>query len=77
MLNIFGLLSNLVGLVLLFLFGMPFRVATGGKPVTWIPSNIDLQVKKWDDIYGVLGWMGLAAIVFGTLLQMLATLERR
>jgi hypothetical protein len=45
-LNIFGLLSNLAGVVLLFLFGMPFRVATGGKPVTWITSNIELQVKK-------------------------------
>ena len=32
-LNIFGLLSNLGGVVLLFLFGMPFRVATGaGRP---------------------------------------------
>jgi hypothetical protein len=76
-LNIFGLLSNLAGVVLLFLFGMPFRVATGGKPVTWIMSSIDLQVKKWDDIYSVLGWIGLTAIVFGTLLQMLATLEWR
>ncbi len=76
-LNIFGLLSNLGGVVLLFLFGMPFRVATGAKSVTWIMANVELQVKKWDDIYGVLGWVGLAAIVFGTLLQMLATLERR
>jgi hypothetical protein len=76
-LNICGLLSNLAGVVLLFLFGMSFRVATGGKPVTWITSNVDLQVKKWDDIYSVLGWIGLTAIVFGTLLQMLATLEWR
>jgi hypothetical protein len=76
-LNILGLLSNLAGVVLLFLFGMPFRVATSGKSVTWITSNIDLEVKKWDDIYSVLGWTGLTAIVFGTLLQMLATLERR
>ena len=56
---------------------MPLRVAPSGKSVTWIPSNIDLQVKRWDDIYSVLGWIGLAAIVFGTLLQMLATLEHR
>jgi hypothetical protein len=74
MLNIFGLLSNLAGVFLLFLFGMPFRVATGGKSVTWITSSIDLQVKKWDDIYSVLSWIGLAAIVFSTLLQVLATL---
>jgi hypothetical protein len=55
----------------------PFRVATGGKTVTWITSSIDVQAKKLDDVYTVLGRIGLLAIVFGTLLQMLATLERR
>ena len=44
MLNIFGLLLNLFGVVLLFLFGMPFHVAAGGKAVTWTTSNIDVQV---------------------------------
>jgi hypothetical protein len=29
-LNIFGLIFNLAGVVLLFLFGMPFRIASGG-----------------------------------------------
>jgi hypothetical protein len=76
-LNMFGLLFNLAGVVVLFLFGMPFRVATGGKTVTWITSSIDVQAKKLDDVYTVLGWIGLLPIVFGTLLQRLATLERR
>jgi hypothetical protein len=76
-LNVFGLIFNLAGVVLLFLFGMPFRIASGGKTVTWTTTNIDLQVRKLDDIYSVLGWIGLLAIVFGTLLQIWATFERR
>jgi len=72
-LNIFGLLLNLFGIVFLFLFGMPFRIATGGTAATWSTSNIDVQVKKIDDLFSVLGWIGLLAIVLGTLLQMLAT----
>jgi hypothetical protein len=75
--NILGLLLNLAGVVLLFLFGMPFRVPTGGKVVTWTTASIDIQVKKLDDLYSVLGWIGLSAIVLGTLLQIMATLERR
>jgi hypothetical protein len=76
-LNIFGLLLNLAGIVLLFLFEMPFRVATGSKTVPWTTSSIDVQVKKLDDIYTVLGWIGLLMLVLGTLLQILATLPRR
>jgi hypothetical protein len=76
MLNFFGLLSNLIGVTLLFLFGLPFRIATGGQTVTWTTSNIDLQVKKLDDLFTVVGWIGFLAIVFGTLLQMLATLRK-
>lgn len=77
MLTIFGLLLNLAGIVLLFLFEMPFRVGPGVKPVTWSMSSFDLQVKKLDDIYTVFGWIGLLALVLGTLLQMLARLPRR
>ena len=69
--TIFGLLLNLVGVVLLFLFGMPFRVAIGGT------SNLDVQVKRIDDLFSVLGWIGLLAIVLGTLFQILARLPKR
>lgn len=76
-LNVFGLLLNLAGVVLLFLFGMPFRIAISGKALTWTTSNIDLEVKKLDDLFSVLGWIGLLAIPLGTLLQVWATVERR
>jgi len=72
-----GLLLNLVGVIILFLFGMPFRIASSGKALTWTMSNIDLQTKKLDDLNSVLGWIGLAAIVLGTLLQILGTPKRQ
>jgi hypothetical protein len=56
---------------------MPFRVAIGRKTVAWTASNIDIQVKQLDDIYTVLGWIGLLTLVLGTLLQILAALPRR
>ena len=77
LMNILGLFSNLGGVLLLFVFGMPIRVATGGGPVTWSTSNISYQIRKFDDIYSALAWIGLGLFVFGTLLQALATLERR
>jgi len=77
-LNVFGLFFSLGGVLLLFLFGMPIRVETGGgTPVAWSTSAIHLQVKKFDDIYNALGWIGLLAIIFGTLLQAVAVLERK
>jgi len=74
-LKIFGLLLNLVGIVLLFLFEMPIRVATASRTALWTTS-IDVQVKNLDDIFTTLGWIGLLALVLGTLLQVLATLPR-
>ena len=76
-LKIFGLLLNLASIMLLFLFEMPFRVATGSKTVPWTTSSIEVQVKKLDDIYTVLGWIGLITLVLGTLLQILGPLPRR
>jgi len=76
-LKIFGLLLNLAGIVLLFLFELPFRVTTASKTVPWTMSSIDVQVKKLDDIFTVLGWIGLLAIILGTLLQILAVLPQR
>lgn len=73
-LNVFGLLG---GVLLLFLFGMPMRVASGDRVAGWALMSIDLQTKKFGDLYSVLSWMGLGALVLGTLLQLWATVERR
>jgi hypothetical protein len=76
-LKILGLLLNLAGIVLLFVFEIPFRVATVSKTLPGTISSIDIQVKKLDDVLTVLGWIGLLAIILGTLLQILAALPRR
>jgi hypothetical protein len=77
LLDILGLFSNLGGVLLLFVFGMPVRVETGGTTVTWTTSNINYQIRRFDDIYSALAWLGLGFIIFGTLLQAIATLQRR
>ena len=76
-LNVFGLLLNLGGVLLLFLFGMPMRLASSDKVASWALTSIDLQTKKFGDLYSLLSWMGLGALVLGTLLQLWATVERR
>jgi len=68
--------SNLGGVFLLFVFGMPVRVETGGTTVTWTTSSINYQIRKSDDIYSALAWFGLGFIIFGTLLHAVATLQR-
>ena len=77
LLNILGLFSNLGGVLLLFLFGLPVRVATGSTTMPWSTSSFSYQIKKFDDIFNALGWFGLGFVVFGTFLQALATLERK
>ena len=77
LLNILGLFSSLGGVLLLFMFGMPVRVGTGGTTVTWTTSSINYQIRKFDDIYSALAWFGLGFIIFGTLLQAIAALQRR
>lgn len=76
-LNIFGLFFNLGGVLLLFVFGMPIRVATGGNIATWATADVHFQILKFDNIYNSLGWIGLLAIIFGTLLQAIAVLDEK
>jgi hypothetical protein len=69
--NIAGLVANLAGVILLFVYGMPFRVRTRG--VTHVissgPPNQDEIRKDW--LYGLLGWVGLVLIIVGTLAQII------
>jgi hypothetical protein len=71
-----GLLLGLFGVVLVFLFGMPFRVPTHG--LNYIHDSytntagiaIERRYAQWSDA-------GLGCLVVGTLLQMLALLPPR
>jgi hypothetical protein len=69
-----GLIANLVGVILLFRYGMPYRVRTGGEThlITDDPPN-QAEIRK-DRRYARLGWLGLVLIVFGTLAQVCGVL---
>ncbi|MBB3034072.1 hypothetical protein DL238_04775 [Alteriqipengyuania lutimaris] len=65
-----GLVLSLVGVLLLFRFGMPFAIATGGALLlSTEPRTADERREKR---YKVLGYLGLFAIVVGTALQIWA-----
>jgi hypothetical protein len=65
LLNIAGLIANLVGVILLFLYGMPYRVRTGGNVATWTVAKADPAIVRVEWWYTLAGWIGLALIVIG------------
>ena len=74
--NILGLLLSLIGIVLLFCVGMPFQIPADTKIGRWNTSSLSFRLKSPDDFYTILGIIGLSALILGTLLQILATLNR-
>jgi hypothetical protein len=66
--NIFGLAMSLVGVLILFRYGMPFRVPTEG--VTFVVTRqIDRKEKALYRRYKFLGYIGLVLVVVGTFCQ--------
>jgi hypothetical protein len=72
-LNIAGLVMNLIGVILLFRYGMPFRVRTEGASYQ-LREEVDQTAIAAERRYGVLGWVGLVLIVIGTGAQIAASL---
>lgn len=63
-----GLVVNAIGVVMLFFFGMPFRVALKeGEIIT--TSTVTSDVARLDARYRKLGNFGLFFIISGTALQ--------
>jgi hypothetical protein len=73
-LNIAGLLLALAGVLLLFRYGMPYQVRTGGREVRWQTGQANQDQIKLERRYDRLGWFGLVCIVAGTLCQIIANL---
>jgi hypothetical protein len=71
--NIAGLVLVLVGVLLLFRYGMPYRVRTGGDQFIILEQKDqnDIEAEK---LYGALGWIGLALVVCGTAFQVAANI---
>jgi hypothetical protein len=67
-LNIAGLLMNLIGVILLFRYGMPYRVRSGGNAF-YVSSHSDQAEVAAERLYERLGLSGLILIVLGTAAQ--------
>lgn len=65
-LNIFGLMLSLAGILILFRYGMPYRLPFPSEPILGRPKPGDHEELAR---YKRLGWIGLTCTVFGTLLQ--------
>ena len=63
-----GLVLSFIGVFLLFRFGMPYRVRTGGSPIR-VTISSDPRAATLERRYKMLGWFGLFLVVFGTICQ--------
>ena len=73
-LNVTGLILNLVGVLILFRYGMPFHVPTGGA-VSLITETRDHATIALEQRYTVYGYIGLGCLIVGTISQMIAALR--
>jgi hypothetical protein len=71
-LNVFGLVANLSGVILLFRYGMPYRVRTGGETFYIASGSANEDQIAAERRYDRLGWLGLILIVLGTAAQIAA-----
>jgi len=67
-----GLLGNLLGVILLFRYGMPYRIPTPhGSPIT--TGEADPAERGLDARHRALGFVGLVLIIVGTAFQVAGT----
>ena len=66
-----AIVCNLAGVLLLFRYGMPYRVATpdGKQPLRWLVNDeIDPETVRLDRFYSRLGKLGLFLVVISNLI---------
>jgi hypothetical protein len=71
-LNISGLSLSLIGVLLLFFFGMPYRIRSEGQSYI-VTEQANAEGKAKDAFLSKLGFAGLALIALGTFLQIVGT----
>ena len=71
-LNSIGLLLTIAGILLLFLYGMPYQVRTGGVIQFEADNPRDRNQIELERSYDRFGWVGLVYVVLGTLFQVAA-----
>ncbi len=72
--NITGLILVLVGVLILFRYGMPYRARRGGARFLVLAQKDEADLKQ-ERRYDVLGWVGLVLVVVGTGAQIIASLS--
>jgi hypothetical protein len=73
LLNIAGPLMNLAGVILLFRYGMPYRVRSEGATYL-VTEDVNKREIAMERRYDWLGKLGLVLIVLGTLAQIAGAL---
>lgn len=74
--SVIGLIASLVGVILLFRFGMPFKLPYLGGGFLLAEPTDSAEVAR-DARYLFWGWVGLVLIVCGTFLQMIGAWPNR
>jgi len=69
-LAIIGLILDMIGVGLIFIFGIPSKIDTEGHTYI-ITENVDENEKKEANKYKRFSWMGLFLVFLGFLLQCL------
>jgi hypothetical protein len=73
-LNIAGLVLSLIGVLILFRYGMPFAIPMHGYSM-YVTEQADPATLRQETLYKVLGYIGLFSIVIGTAFQIVASLS--
>ena len=71
--TIIGLIASLVGVLLLFFFGMPYRVRTGGANVV-VTEHVDRNAIRREAVHDKLGWLGVLLASLGTVAQIVGAI---
>ena len=72
--NSVGLILDIIGVILLFIFGLPSRFVSEGPPVLSFgedPDSTKQREKQWKR-YQCVSWSALVLLVLGFVLQMVS-----
>ncbi len=70
--TIAGVILNAIGVIMLFFYGMPFRIRKEGEAL--LVTRKSREDEKRDASYDVRARVGLALIIVGSLLQIAGTI---
>jgi hypothetical protein len=72
--SIAGLTINLLGVGLLFRWGIPYYVRTGGA-ISIVTEQIDKEAAREEHFAGVIGWIGLGLVRSAPLYRLSAAIS--